>query len=135
MSKVITPFTKRKASGLSLLYLGLQRSYRHQRMAFRLYQALAQREVLPDKQKLWLILARNAEKSAATYAIRLLCLDAKLPQDLNHWSDRICYWLLLKCKPEWVITWVEWQQHKDARLFLQLWKQLLQQPSIWISHE
>ncbi|WP_337886370.1 hypothetical protein [Fischerella thermalis] len=33
----------------SLLCLALQRSYRHQRVAFRLYQALAEREVSADK--------------------------------------------------------------------------------------
>lgn len=106
----------------SLLCVGLQRSYRHQRVAFRLYQALAEREVSVDKRELLLILARNAEKSAATHAIRLLRLDVKLPQDLDNWSDRLWYWLLLHTKPQWVIAWMEWQQHQDAKLYLRLWQ-------------
>ncbi|MER3491482.1 MAG: hypothetical protein C4323_03580 [Mastigocladus sp. ERB_26_2] len=116
---------KRSRSGplrASLLCLALQRSYRHQRVAFRLYQALAEREVLPERQELLLILARNAEKSAANHAIRLLRLDVKLPQDLDNWSDRLWYWLLLHTKLQWVMAWMEWQQHQDAKLYLRLWR-------------
>lgn len=75
----------------SLLCFGLQRSYRHQRTAFRLYQALAEREALAQRRQLLLMLARNAEKSAATHAIRLLSLDAAVPQDLDTWGERLWY--------------------------------------------
>lgn len=106
----------------SLLCFRLQRSYRRKRSAFRLYQALAEREALAYRRELLLILARNAEKSAITYAIRLLHLNVMVPQDLDTWSERLWYWLLVHSKLQWVIAWIEWQQHKDARLYIRLFQ-------------
>lgn len=106
----------------TLLCFGFQCSYRHQRAAFRLYQALAEREVLAYRRELLLIFARNAEKSAATYAIRLLHLNVTVPQDLDTWSKRLWYWLLVHSKSQWVIAWIEWQQHKDARFYIRLFQ-------------
>ncbi|MHC5762829.1 cation transporter [Nostoc sp.] len=51
----------------SLLCFRLQRSYHRKRSAFRLYQALAEREALAYRRELLLILARNAEKSAISH--------------------------------------------------------------------
>lgn len=45
----------------------------------------------------------------------LLCRD-------RVWSDRLWYWLLLHTKPQWVMAWMEWQQHQDAKLYLWLWR-------------
>ncbi|MEH1965398.1 hypothetical protein [Nostoc sp.] len=106
----------------SLLCFRLQRSYRHKRSAFRLYQALAEREALAYRRELLLILARNAEKSAITHAIRLLHLNVTVPQDLDTWSERLWYWLLVHSKLQWVIAWIEWQQHKDARFYIRLFQ-------------
>lgn len=103
-----------------LLCFGLQRSYRHQRDAFRLYQTLAKRETLAYRRELLLILARKAERTAANHKIRLLHLNVIVPHQLDTWSERLWHWLLVHGKPQWVIAWIEWQQHADARLYIRL---------------
>jgi hypothetical protein len=59
----------------------LQQRYRSKREAFQLYRALAERESLKARQEILLMLARNAERSAATDAIRLLRLDGAIPDE------------------------------------------------------
>ncbi|MBF2073249.1 MAG: hypothetical protein IGS50_05730 [Synechococcales cyanobacterium C42_A2020_086] len=65
----------------SQLGMALQQRYRSKRLAFHLYCALANREPLKARQEILLMLARSAERSAATDVIRLLRLNLPLPEE------------------------------------------------------
>ncbi len=72
----------------SQLGRALHQRYRNRRLAFHLYCALANREPLKARQEILLMLARNAERSAATDAIRLLRLNLSvIAHNKAAWQD------------------------------------------------
>lgn len=106
-------------SSYSQLGMALQQRYRSQRLAFHLYCALANRETLKSRQEILLMLARNAERSAATDAIRLLRLNLSLPDEP---ACRHSLWqqFLLFCGFRVTMLWLEWQEKRAARRCLQV---------------
>jgi len=90
------------------LVAALQDSYRSKRTIFHLYRFLADREPLESRQELLLMLARNAEQSAANDATRLLHLDGTIPADPIALSDSLWRWLLVSCRLKTAMLWIEW---------------------------
>lgn len=111
----------------------LQQRYHNKRVASRLYCALAERE--PAYQEMLLILAKNAERSAANDAIRLLRLDAPVPDDSASLSQLLWQRLLVCCGVRITTLWIEWSEKQTMRQCVQLFqihsaasKKLLHEP-------
>jgi len=100
------------ASLRSQLSSVLQQSYRSKRASFHLYCALAKRESLESRQEILLMLAKSAERSAATDAIRLLRLDVAIPDEPA--SVRHTLWQkVLVCGGYRVaMLWLEWLEKR-----------------------
>jgi len=104
----------------SQLGRALHQRYRNRRLAFHLYCALANREPLKARQEILLMLARNAERSAATDAIRLLRLNLPLPDEPALLSNLLCQRFLTACGLQVITLWLEWQEKQAARRCLQV---------------
>ncbi|WAL60298.1 hypothetical protein [Thermocoleostomius sinensis] len=103
----------------SQLGMVLQQRYCSQRLAFHLYCALANRETLKSRQEILLMLARNAERSAAADAIRLLRLNLPVPDEPAS-SDSLWRRFLLFCGFRVTMLWLKWQEKRVTRRCLQL---------------
>ncbi|MBF2021504.1 MAG: hypothetical protein IGR93_15725 [Hydrococcus sp. C42_A2020_068] len=103
----------------SQLERALHQRYRNRRLACHLYCALANREPLKARQEILLMLARNAERSAATDAIRLLRLNLPVPDEPVS-SHSLWRQFLLFCGLRVTMLWLEWQEKRAARRCLQV---------------
>lgn len=103
----------------SQLGVALQQRYRSKRLAFHLYCALANREPMKARQEILLILARNAERSAAIDAIRLLRLNLPIPEEPAS-SHSLWQQLLVFCGLRITMLWLEWQEKRVTRRCLQV---------------
>ncbi|MBF2063154.1 MAG: hypothetical protein IGS39_01775 [Calothrix sp. C42_A2020_038] len=100
----------------SQLGMALQQRYRSKRLALHIYYALANRETMKARQDTLLMLARNAERSAANDAIRLLHLNLPLPDEPTVLWQR----LLVVCGLRVTMLWLEWQEKRLAHRFLHI---------------
>ena len=88
----------------------------------RVYRALAESVIGESQQEVLWMLARRSEQSALKYAARLARLSRGTIQNEESLRERLWRWLLVHCGLRCAMTWIEWIEKRNIRLYVHLFE-------------